>query len=520
MLKQRLPERLTPAAAKLGLRPLYGDIHNHCGLSYGHGSLEDALARARQQLDFVSVTGHAHWPDMPVDDPRVAHIVAFHVEGFAKLRQGWPPHFATLSAYDTAGSFEVFPGYEIHSCAHGDYTILYRDLEPHDIILADSPVELKALLGAQLPGRAMAFPHHIGYRRGARGINWNSFDPDLSPVVEMISMHGCAETSLTDRPYLHSMGPSDGRSTMKHGLKDGHVFGIVGNSDHHSAYPGSYGHGRMSVYASGHSRAAIWDAIDARRTNALTGDCIHLFASIGSTVQGGTLDPQADAELAIEAVGGSFIDAIDVVRNGEIAARITPALSPSPIGGGGDRLETILVLEMGWGARGSDHRWRGRLRLSGGRILAVEPRLRGPEIVSPLEGADEGAAAAEIECSADEVRFTLVAAANPNNMTPATQAIALHVDLSSEAGIEAELDGQKVSVPVDRLLEGALSGNLGPIDSPAFRLHPLPRPHEWQWRGSVPLGPVSEGESIYVRMRQANGQHAWSSPLFCRSEGP
>ncbi|MEN8716436.1 MAG: hypothetical protein ABF384_16095, partial [Verrucomicrobiales bacterium] len=47
------------------LRPLYGDMHNHCGISYGHGSLEDAISNAEEQLDFVSITGHAHWPDMP-----------------------------------------------------------------------------------------------------------------------------------------------------------------------------------------------------------------------------------------------------------------------------------------------------------------------------------------------------------------------------------------------------------------------------------------------------------------------
>lgn len=517
MLKKRLPERLTPAAAKHGLRPLYGDIHNHCALSYGHGSLQDALRRARRQLDFVSVTGHAHWPDMPVDDPRVAHIVAFHVEGFAKLKKAWPSHFATLSACDEPGSFTVFPGYEIHSCAHGDYTIVYRDLAPHDTVLKDSPAELRKALEAALPGRAFAFPHHIGYRRGARGINWDSFDPGLSPVVEMISMHGCAETSLTDRPYLHSMGPSDGRSTMRYGLRQGHVFGVVGNSDHHSAYPGSYGHGRMAVYARENSRDAIWDAILQRRTNALTGDCAHLFVTLAGVAQGGIVRPCDDAELAIEAVGGSFIDAIDVVRNGDIAARITPSLSPSPIGGGGLQLETILVLELGWGERNSEHCWTGRVGLSGGRLLAVEPRFRGREVVSPLEAEAEDADAADIECGDDEVRFRLVASANPNNRTPTTQAIALHVSLAPEARIEAQLDGETFTTSVDRLLDGALSGNIGAIDSPAYRFHPLPRPHEWQWQGRVPLGAISDGESVYVRMRQANGQWAWSSPIFCRS---
>src|SRR5689334_9646173 len=88
MSERRLPERLSPLASRMGLRPFYGDLHNHCDISYGHGSLRQALARARRQLDFVSVTGHAYWPDMPVDDPSVAHIVDFHVKGFAKLERG------------------------------------------------------------------------------------------------------------------------------------------------------------------------------------------------------------------------------------------------------------------------------------------------------------------------------------------------------------------------------------------------------------------------------------------------
>ena len=46
-----------------------GDIHNHCGLSYGHRVLVEAVKNTRTQHDFVSVTPHAAWPDIPVDDP-------------------------------------------------------------------------------------------------------------------------------------------------------------------------------------------------------------------------------------------------------------------------------------------------------------------------------------------------------------------------------------------------------------------------------------------------------------------
>ncbi len=515
MIRAPLPPRLTPLAGELGLLPLYGDIHNHCDLSYGHGRFEDALKRAALQLDFLSITGHAHWPDMPVDDPSVAHIVAFHVKGFAKLRANWLDHYAALSRANRDG-FVVFPGFEIHSAAYGDYTIVYRDLDPAPLLLADSPAELRAMIESRMQGRAFAFPHHIGYRVGARGVDWDAFDPVLSPFVEMISMHGCAEASETDRGYLHSMGPVDGRGTMQHGLAEGHVFGVVGNTDHHSGFPGSYGHGRMGLYARGRDRDAIWEAMLARRTNALTGDNIHLLAALGSDIQGSVVPPRDGAVLRIEAVGGGFIDCIDVVRNGRLFHRISPEITPAPLC---SDIETILYVELGWGARGLSHRWEGRISVDGGEIVGVEPRFRGAEIVSPLEGDDAGHALPVLDWADGQVVFSVTAEANPNNATSATQGLALRLKLDPGASIRADLCGQRVEVSARRLFEGARSGNLGAIDSPAWRLHQMPMPDRWQWSGSLGLGTFDAGENLYVRLRQAGGQMAWTSPIFCRTAG-
>ena len=511
----RLPDRLNPLAAGRGLRAYYGDIHNHCALSYGHGSLDRALKRAVLQLDFVSVTGHAHWPDMPVGEPSVAHIVDFHEKGFAKLRAGWMDHFGTLAAHDDGDEFWVFPGYEIHSCADGDYTIVYADLDPEPIILADTPAELKTRLGAAKNGRAIAFPHHIGYRRGARGINWDTFDPELSPFVEMFSMHGCAEASETPRGYLHSMGPVDGRSTMAEGLRRGATFGVVGNTDHHSGFPGSYGHGRMAVYAAGRGREAIWAGLRARRTNALTGDNTHLLIATGDAIQGGTAAPSATTALSIEAVAGGFIDTIDIMRNAVLFARLSPDLSPASV----DRLangtiETILYIELGWGARRACHHWTGTVRLENGTIEAVQPRFRGPEVVSPLEGGDNAHPLPQIDLDGDRVRFSVTAEANPNNVTAATQGFALRIAVKADATVHAELSGKTVAVPVTRLMDGALSGNLGQIDTPAYRFHMLPLPHQWQWAGTVDLGETKAGETVYARLTQRDGQTAWTSPIF------
>ena len=88
---------------------LYGDIHNHCNISYAHGSLDDAIKNAALRLDFASITGHASWPDMDEHDPRIQHIVQFHQRGFAKLHNNWDNYLDRIShtTFDTAKGREA-----------------------------------------------------------------------------------------------------------------------------------------------------------------------------------------------------------------------------------------------------------------------------------------------------------------------------------------------------------------------------------------------------------------------------
>jgi hypothetical protein len=194
---------------------------------------------------------------------------------------------------------------------------------------------------------------------------------------------------------------------------------------------------------------------------------------------------------------------------------VTPDLMQAPLVAANGAMETILVLELGWGARGRFHDWEGSLELTGGEILSVEPRLRGSEVVSPLEGGEDASDDNRVDLRGNRIEFAVRAMANPNNTTASMQAIAARIRIRPEARIRLTVDGQTFDVSAERLLSGALSGNLGPIDSPAFRLHPLPRPHQWQWRGSFQIEPLARGDWIYARMRQANGQWTWASPIFC-----
>jgi hypothetical protein len=144
------------------------------------------------------------------------------------------------------------------------------------------------------------------------------------------------------------------------------------------------------------------------------------------------------------------------------------------------------------------------------------PAFRGPEIVSPLEGEDSGAPIPEIHAVDGGVRFSVTAESNPNNTTPAMQGLMIRARLDPDATIRATLCGQDIAIPAIRLYDGAKSGNLGPIDSPAWRFHQMPRPPDWQWQGRVRLGQLVAGDTIYLRLRQLSGQMAWTSPIFVR----
>lgn len=495
------------------MNPYFGDLHNHCGISYGHGPLEDALANAREQLDFVSVTGHAHWPDMPEPDERIGYIIDFHRKGFARIKALWPEMMATLIKTNREGKFVIFPGFEIHSCADGDRTVIFKDFKG-DIIYADSIPDLYR----KLPPDALSFPHHIGYELGARGINWATHDSKIEPLVELISMHGCSEGSENPRPFLHSMGPSDWENTVQYGLNRGHIFGFLGNTDHHSGFPGSYGHGATGVWAEALTREKIWEALLARRTWAVTGDRIipHFFANgrpLGSVLPASEMERHFTCRVE----AGGAIDCVDIIKNGNLFRRFSeldqvPA-APS------DEVETLITLELGWGEKHKSSHWEVELELTSGEITRIEPRFRGLEVVSPVEkkyGAEHGYHTCHWEKTGDrKVRLEVESYGNPTNSTPTTQNFCLHVKMPPDAVIRARLNHVRETIPLARLLEGVYTGHLGLIDSPAYRFNRAPFKHEYDWsfdftdRDSAPA-------CYYLRVRQKNDQWAWCSPVWFR----
>ena len=274
---------LTSSVYHHTLHAYYGDLHNHCNLSYGHGTLEEALKNAKLQLDFASVTVHGAWHDLPTDDSQLDYLVDYHEKGFEKARKNWAGYVDQTNAYNRDNEFVTFPSFEWHSNKYGDHCIYFKDGTDTTIINAPDLPSLRDTL-RQSHRSSLIIPHHIGYKQGNRGINWDAFTDEFSPVTEIFSFHGLSESSEGAYPYLHSMGPRHEHSTAQYGWSQGHVFGVVGSTDHHNAFPGSYGYGRLGVWAESLSRDAIWNAIKARRTYVLTGDRIELAYSLNDQV--------------------------------------------------------------------------------------------------------------------------------------------------------------------------------------------------------------------------------------------
>lgn len=498
----------------------YGDVHNHSGISYGHGTIEEAFRNARERLDFCSVTGHAHWPDMPAPDKNIEYIIDFHRKGFAKLKNCWQHALAVTERENVPGKFVTFPGFEVHSLADGDYTVLYRD-RGEILYEADIPSMLKKIAALDRAGTpTLAFPHHIGYRQGRRGINWNTYTNQDAPIVEMISMHGCAETDENTRAYMHVMGPSDRESTMQFGLELGHDFGVIGSTDHHSSHPGSYGHGMCGVWASELTRAGIFDALRARRTYALTGDRIRLEFAIDGHPLGTEIPFAATRNIGVRVLAGAPIDYVDVLKNNRLLRRFSECDVPQPRPA--DIVKTLIFLELGWSDRKKEARWNVRLGIDAGRILAVEPRFRGQEVVSPVE-KDAGAPAnyhvSHWEPDGERaVRFDTVTYGNPNNFTNACQGMCLAVEMPLAGNVLADINGRQLELPLALLMEGARTGDTG-WHTPAYRFHRAPFEWEFDWRLTLDdRTPKARADRdfYYVRVREKNDHWAWSSPIFVR----
>ena len=517
-----LLEACTPGSKKAKMivptpdsRKMYwGDLHNHCNITYGHGDMRDAFEAAKEQLDFVSVTPHAMWPDINLlnKEPRLKWVIGYHTDAFGRLRRGgYEQDSAMTKESNKEGEFVTFIGYEAHSMIYGDHVALHKDIDA-PLVNCTSIENWKEKFKGQ---EVFVTPHHMGYQEGYRGYNWKYFtEGDQTPFVEMYSRHGLAEGDMGDYPYLHDMGPRQWEGTIQYGLLQGHKFGIMGSTDQHSGYPGSYGDGRVGVLAGSLSRDEIWNGLKKRNVCCATGDKIVVDFRINDAVMGDVV--KADKrKIYFNVQAQSCIDYVDIVKNGRTIARLNGPLIPQMPSG--DMVRCKIKMEYGWNREENYVSWNGKVSLSKGRILSVTPCFRGAAFTSPQEGETEfHTHVNRIRSVSDtSTELELYTSKNPNTTTPATQAVILDVEMPLDGVITSDFNGKAFSHSLAELLEGSRTHFMrGWLSEAVLFNRAMPESCYTVEHYMEDTQKENDTDWYYVRVRQRDGQWLWTSPIW------
>lgn len=486
----------------------FGDLHNHGNVGYAQGSLERMFEIARNHLDFFAFTPHAHWHDIEEYDNNIEWK---WLHGFAVTEARWPEVLRTHRRFDDPGTFVTIPGYEWHSTNVGDYHVLFPDLDAELYV----PDELRALQQFVKRRGAIMVPHHPANRLGHRGANPALWDPDASPVLEIYSEWGLAEHDRAPHPYIrHTEGGRWTKNTLQWFLAQGHRVGVVASTDDHLGYPGAHGEGLAAVLATELTRDAIFEALRARRTYALTGDRIELRFSINGRIMGSELPHTPERTIDVEVAGWDQVDRVELLKNNRVIHRDFPVDRVPDAGSW--REPVLLRFEYGWGpwpvlGMGRTADWNIEISLDGGVIEEVHPVFQS----GPLEEDKRDRIVSRTDRSVKIQSFT---ALRQQFLDRSQKGVVLKARGDANTRVTVRLSSpsdDSLTLPFSALAESNEMLFTGPFPRESAMLHRLVFHDRYATDFRVEdTGSGAGADWYYVRVVQANGQLAWSSPIW------
>jgi len=496
---------------------LFGDIHNHNAMGYGVGSLERSIDVARGHLDFFAFTGHSSWHDMKaMESGRENHWL----NGFEVLRNGWPKVQDLIADTNRDGEFAAYLGFEWHSSRFGDQCVVF----PDDHQPMAYPDHIRDLRNFCVEKNALMIPHHLAYPRGERGVNWDEFDGSRTPVVEIFSEHGNSEEDRGNPSFFnHSLGGRQTANTARIGLGRGLKFGFVASSDSHNAFPGAYGEGLLGVLAADLNRDAIMEAINSRRTWALTGDRIEVDFTVDGAVMGSAVETGASIEVGYDVQGRDEMDVVELIQDGRIVHRAHPDPQVSLDEAMAAKFQ--IRLEWGWGPWGDlalericD--WSFALKIHDGRLLRAFPCLQSGPFVEERRHCVEQTSESTLSIQSYSGRKGAYRQ-NPN------QSVILELEGSARTTLDLHMTApseQRSNSRIGDLFVGSDNMRTGDFPKENYQWHRLVPAAASRVSGKVNLdagnldaGSLDAGRgpsNIYLRARQFNGHNAWASPVF------
>jgi len=492
VVAQANPLRVTSAAP---LRRYWGDLHGQSGETIGMGTAEEYFRYARDRA-FLDLTGHQGNDFQITDD-------------------FWKKLNALTASFDEPGKFVCLPGYEWsgNTGMGGDRNIFYRregrPIRRSSHILVEGLTSTEAIHTADrlfefLSGEDCRVIAHVGGRYA--DIKY-AHDGRIERTVEVHSTWGTFEWLLHDA------------------FDEGYRVGVVCHSDDHKGRPGATMPGASSFGAIGGltcyfmpelTRDALFEALRTRHHYGTTGT--RLFLDVRGTferdVTGFLEDPKLGAaqefavreammgdiirpkgvpmRLAVEVIGTAPLDRVDMIYGKRVVHTQRPFTAA-------DLGRRVRVLWQGaeYRGRGRETLWEGKLTVTGSRIARFAP----VNFLNPERKVEEVAAGTAL-------RWTSVTTGN-------LAGIDLWLDEVRHGRLKIETNIVSGDIDLDALTDGVIiidGGGLGRTLS----VYRLPET-EWSQRLTLAHDVAFSGGAdlpVYVRVTQADGHQAWSSPIY------
>ena len=482
--------------ATLALRHYWGDLHGQSGETVGTNPAESYFRYARDRA-FVDIVGH-QGNDFQITD-------AF-----------WQELNRLTAAFDEPGRFVCVPGYEwsANTGLGGDRNVFFhREGRPihrssRILVPGQDPQQSDCYtandLFRALSGEDAVVIAHVGGRYA--DIRF-AHDGRLERAVEVHSTWGTFEWLLHDA------------------LTQGYRVGVVCHSDDHKGRPGATRPGASTFGAIGGltcyfmpelTRDALFEALRRRRHYGTTGTRLFmdLLATFPEPVIGFSDDPQlgpaqqhpvreammgdiirpgpVPMQLDVEIIGTAPVERLDVLRGTQVAQTVRP-YTAADLG----RRVRLLWQGAEYRGRGRETHWHGRLTLTGNRIA----RFAAVNFLNPERQVRETSPGTALT-------WTSVTTGN-------LAAIDLWLDDARSGVLDLETNVVSGRVDLAALAGDTISFEGGGLDR-RLSVYRLP---EVDWSRRVACRHTVERTGaadlpVYVRVTQADGHQAWSSPIY------
>jgi hypothetical protein len=458
-------------------RYFWADLHGQTRETVGTGSIPEYFTYAR---DIAAVDATAH----------SGNDFQITAEVYEELRQN-------ADAFYEPGRFVTFHGYEWsgNTPAGGDHNVYYLGDGPlrrssHTQVEDKSDVDtdcypIDRLYAANAGRDNVIITPHIGGRRASLEYH----DPSLEPAIEIASQWGRFEW------FAHE--------ALRRGMK----VAFIGGSDDHSGRPGwstaTLAHhgtrgGLTAFIAEVLTRESIWEAFKARRCYGTSGPRILLDVSVNGHPMGSEPVLSESPVMSIRVLGTVPIDTIEVRRG----TRTVHTYSAMPSVNDGDPWRVRLA----W--RGAVNKgrsrpldWIGSASVWNGRITSAENYA----IDNPLDGVSGW----------DERRVSW-----RSHTCGDWDGVILSVDGDEDTRIDFDSPTVHFHCTLGDLKRGRIQ-HFGPYlehQVTAQLLSPELTPTEvaFEWRDELPVPGVNP---YWIWVTQADGELAWSTPVYAVWEG-